>query len=199
MANYCIGITGGIGAGKTTISNMFALLGVPVYNSDERAKYLMVHDESLIGNVVELLGKEAYHDDRTLNRPFVAESIFDNLVMLSRINGIVHPAVEKDFKAWQKQYEVPYVLKEAALIFESGSFLSLDAVINIHSPVDIRVKRVMKRDQADAESVKKRMQHQWPDDRRQQMADFSIFNDGSKSLIRQVLDMNTYLIGRCKN
>lgn len=199
MSNYCIGITGGIGAGKTTIADMFSLLGVPVYSSDDRAKFLMAHDESVIENVIELLGTEAYHADRTLNRQFVASSIFDNLVMLSRINGVVHPAVERDFKSWQEQFDVPFVLKEAALIFESGSFLSMDAVINIHAPIDIRIKRVMIRDQANVESVKKRMEHQWPDDRRQQMADFTILNDGTKSLIRQVIDLNNHLTKICNH
>lgn len=199
MANYCIGITGGIGAGKTTIANMFALLGVPIYNSDDRAKFLMAHDESVRTSVIDLLGPEAYHEDSTLNRQFVGTSIFDNLVMLSRINGIVHPAVERDFIAWQEQYDVPFVLKEAALIFESGSFLSLDAVINIHAPVNIRMERVMMRDKADIESVRKRMKHQWSDDRRQQMADFIVFNNGSQSLVRQVFDLNNHLITMCNN
>lgn len=188
-----------MGAGKTTIANMFALLGVPVYNSDERAKFLMTHDESLRENVIDLLGPTAYNEDQTLNRKFVGMSIFDNLVMLSRINGVVHPAVERDFRTWQEQYNVPFVLKEAALIFESGSFLSLDAVINIHTPIDIRVERVRIRDHSDVESVKRRMKHQWPDDRRLQMADFTILNDGSKSLIRQVYDMNNHLTRMCNN
>jgi len=182
-----LGLTGGIGAGKSTIAEIFEVLNIPIYSADQRARYLMEHDPILIMGVKNLLGSQSYDDSESLNRNWVAERVFADHDLLTQLNFLVHPAVTMDGDHWHtQQSDVPFTLKEAALTFESGQYLKLNAVISVEAPEKIRIERVMNRDGASASAVQSRMEHQWPEDRRRMMADFVIENDGLQALIPQV-------------
>ena len=186
-----VGITGGIGSGKTTICRIFETMGYEVYYADERAKWLMQHNPDLRREIILLLGEEAY-DGTMLNRAWIASKVFKEQALLSDLNGIVHPATKKDFEQWVEQkkiddtYTKPFVLKEAAILFESGGYKGLDAVINVYAPKTLRLKRVMSRDGVDEAKVLERMDKQWPDLLKIQKADITIYNDGAHLLIPQV-------------
>lgn len=187
-----VGITGGIGSGKSTVSKIFELLGVPVYNADERAKILMNTDEEIIEKIKNLLGEESYDNEGKLNRKYIASIVFNSKDKLRRLNEIVHPAVKRDFEKWVKANEgkYDYVLKEAALLFETGSYKDLDYTILVSAPEEMRINRVMKRDNVDRESVLARMRNQLDEDKKIEMADVIILNDYTFSLIRQVLQLD---------
>jgi len=181
------GITGGMGSGKTTACQIFEALGIPVYYSDERAKFLMITDESVRHKVISLFGPDSYKQDGALNRLMIAEIVFQDSGMLKKLNDIVHPAVLKDGEEWHSlQRGVPYTIKEAALLFESGSHKNLDKIIVITAPLELRIERVLKRDHISRKAVKARMEKQLPDEEKIRQADFVIVNDGSMSLVQQV-------------
>ena len=145
-----VGLTGGIGSGKTTVGEMFVKLGMPVYNSDTRAKKLMESSQELIQNIKELLGEKAY-SGTTLNRKYIADLIFKNENLLEAMNGIVHPEVRKDFLLWSKQQKSSYVIQESALIFEIGAQDFYDCIILVTAPIDLRIARVRDRDKSESE------------------------------------------------
>ena len=191
-----IGLTGGIGAGKSTAARIFEVLDVPVYYADLEARKLMQSDPDLRREIIKLLGKEAYQNDE-LNRNWIANQVFNDHNLLSRLNGIVHPAVALHGRTWHdQQSEVPYTLREAALTYESGQFLHLDAVICVEAPQDLRIRRVMERDDATEAQVRARMHNQWPEDRRQLLADYVIQNDGKQTIIPQILLIHQSLISQ---
>lgn len=190
-----IGITGGIGSGKSTVCQVFRLLGVPIYSVDDRAKWLMIHDENLKNQICLHFGKEAYHDDGSLNRTYLSETVFSDPEKVKTINNLVHPAVGRDFEAWATAQNAPYVLKEAALIFETGGEKHLDAVINVSSPLKIRLARVLIRDPHRSEQqVHEIINQQLPDEEKNERADFVIKNSDNKLLIPQVLAIHQKLI-----
>lgn len=189
-----IGITGGIGSGKTTICRIFENLGVPVYYADERAKRLMVDNPKLVAQIKATFGAESYTSEGVLNRVYLANIVFKDNRKLQQLNALVHPAVFEAVKKWQAKHQsAPYTLKEAALLFESGSFRSLDKIICVYAPTDLRIERVSKRDQVTAEQVRDRMDKQLSDYDKIALSDFVITNNGSKSLIRQVLSIHQQL------
>ncbi len=185
-----LGITGGIGSGKSTVCEIFKSLGIPVYSADDRAKALMTEDEELIRSVKALFGDEAYLPDGSLNRSYIASIVFNNAQKLELLNALVHPAVFRDFARWSAEQSSPYVIKEAALLFESGSFRDLDYVATVSAPQKLRVERSMKRDKASAEAIKARMKKQWSEKQRLEAADFVLKNDGEHPLIPQVLELH---------
>ena len=190
-----VGITGGIGSGKTTVCQVFEFLGIPVYYADDRAKWLMNNDPKLTEGVKKLFGKEAYTDEGQLNRKYIAAIVFKDKEKLAKLNQLVHPAVWKDGEDWNKaQKNVPYTLKEAALIFESGGHLQLDQVITVFAPKELRIERVLKRDQTTKGAIEERMSKQMSEEEKINRADFVIFNDGSQSLIHQVMEIHQKLI-----
>ena len=192
-----IGITGGIGSGKTTITKIFQLLGIPIYYADDRAKQIMVENMDLVKKIKELFGPESYTNKGELNREHLASIVFKNNEMLEKLNAIVHPAVWSDGQRWNKIQEkkgVPYTLKEAALIFESGGDQFLDKVICVSSPIELRIKRVMKRDNSKRADVMQRIKKQLPDELKMEKSDFIIFNDGTHSLIPQILKIHKKII-----
>jgi dephospho-CoA kinase len=190
-----VGITGGIGAGKSTATKIFSLLGVPVYYADDRAKWLMKTNKNLTEAIKEKFGENSYLPDGSLNRVFLAETVFSNPEKVSQINSIVHPAVAKDFLEWTESQSVPYVLKEAALIFETEGHKSLDYVINVSSPLRIRMSRVLMRDPHRTEAqVNQIINHQLPDEQKNELADFTLKNTDNKLLIPQVLSIHKKLI-----
>lgn len=190
-----IGITGGIGSGKTTICRIFETLGIPVYYSDIRAKVLMVENPSLIANIKNVFGEEAYLEDGSLNRAYIGQIAFNDKAKLAELNGIVHPAVFEDGNEWaEMQKDVPYTLKEAALIFEGGGQQFLDKVITVFAPKEVRIRRVIERDKTERSAVEARINKQMPDEEKVRLADFVIYNDGKQSLIQQVLKIHNELL-----
>jgi len=188
-----VGITGGIGSGKTTVCLLFAALGIPIYDADAAAKRLMTEDDVLQKQLIELFG-EAVYVGHELNRPWIAEQVFNNKNLLEQLNGLVHPAVARDTIAWTSQQNAPYVLKEAALLIESGSYQVLDKLIVVSAPEELRISRVMARNQITREEVLSRIQNQLPEAEKLQMADYIIINDGEHALLPQVLDIHQKLL-----
>lgn len=190
-----VGITGGIGSGKSTVCKFFQLLGIPVYSADDRAKWLMANDPELRQDLEREFGKEAYLSDGTLNREYLARTVFSDPEKVKKINSLVHPAVGKDFNSWAKVQNAPYILKEAALLFETGSALELDKIITVSSPLKIRLARVMMRDpHRTEEQVNQIIDQQLPDEKKNEMADFVIKNSENKLLIPQILGIHQRLI-----
>lgn len=191
-----IGITGGIGSGKTTVCRFFELLEVPVYYADARAKALMVEDETLKAGIISAFGSKSYLENGQVNRTFLADVVFQDEEALEKLNALVHPAVWQDTSQWiqSRMDHHPYVLYEAAILFESGSFKMVDKVITVYAPEDLRIQRVMQRDGVDEDAVRQRMSKQMSDEEKKDRADFVIHNDYSVSLVTQVLDIHKELI-----
>lgn len=195
MQHLRIGITGGIGVGKSTVCEIFSRIGVPVYDADTRAKYLMQNDADLIKEIKDEFGWDAYERDNQLNRAYLAKIVFNNEEKLQKLNSLVHPRVGMDYEHWTlENREKPYSIKEAALLFESKSYLSLHKVIVVTCPIDIRIDRIVKRDHVKREDVLKRISNQMTDKERLQKADYIILNDGRKSLIEQTLAIHHQLL-----
>lgn len=188
-----IGITGSIGSGKSTVAHLFEVLGIPVYNADNRAKWLMNHLPDLIRAITELFGEEAYSDNM-LNRPFIAAQVFQNPDKLRQLNAIVHPAVFNDFEQWCSEQTTPYVIKEAALMFESKSHEQLDEVIVVTAPENLRIQRAMQRDHATEASVRARMNNQLPESEKRTRSQYEIVNDDQHALIPQVLNLHLHFL-----
>ena len=192
-----IGITGGIGSGKTTVCKIFETLNIPIYYADDRAKWLMVNSPALQTGIQQLFGKEAYFKDGTLNRAHIGSIAFKDPAKLQKLNALVHPAVFVDGENWQQEQltlGAPYTIKEAALIYETGSYKMLDKVIVVSAPEELRIERVIKRDQLSAEEVKERIARQMPESEKVSKADFVIQNDGQHSLIKQVLAIHQAIL-----
>lgn len=170
-----IGITGGIGSGKSTACKLLEQWGYPVYYSDDRGKYLMENDLEVRSKVQEIFGNDAYLEG-TLNRPFLADQIFKSPQKREQLNGIVHPAVKHDYQNWLLEQSAKISFKESALLFETGAYKELDATILITAPESVRIARVMQRDGVSEEAVKARMKAQMSDQEKQALADFTIVN-----------------------
>ncbi|WP_422360492.1 dephospho-CoA kinase [Reichenbachiella sp.] len=189
-----VGITGGIGSGKSTVCRIFETLEIPIYQADDRAKHLMQNEPDLIKNIKAAFGSEAYQNGE-LNRPFLAKAIFSDPNKTAQINALVHPAVGKDFKQWQSQQQAPYLLKEAALMIESGSYKQLDFLINVFASIETRIQRVQKRDpQRSEEEINGIIDKQVSEERRVELADAVIDNDGKHLIIPQVLEIHQQLL-----
>lgn len=183
-----IGVTGGIGAGKSVVCKIFAALGVPVYDADSRAKGLLQNDVELVRQVKGHFGEAAYTPQGVLDRAYLADEVFADDEKLALLNSLVHPRVGLDFEKWMKQQgDVPYVIKEAALIFEAGSSKSLDAVINVAAPEELRIRRTIIRDEhRSRKQIEEIMQKQLSEEERQNRSDYRIVNDDKTLVIPQV-------------
>lgn len=170
-----IGITGGMGSGKTTVANFFKELGIPVYIADESAKSLMNSSAEVKSEIIGLLGEKAYRDG-FLDREYVASQVFNSAENLEKLNSIVHPAVANDFENWKNSQNSPYVIYEAAILFEKGGHKKCDAVILVTAPYKERIKRIKSRDKSSEEDIQARMKHQWSDSQKRKLADFEIKN-----------------------
>ena len=189
-----VGITGGIGSGKSVVCQVFKILGIPVYSADDRAKYLMSNDSVLKSRLVKEFGEETYLADGTLNRSFLAQRVFSDPEKVKKINSIVHPAVRKDFNSWAEKQTTPYLLKEAALLFETGSADELDKIITVSSPLKIRMARVLMRDpHRDEDQINKIINQQLPDEKKNEMGDYVIKNSENKLMIPQILEIHKKL------
>ncbi len=170
-----VGLTGGIGSGKSTVAKMFNKLGVSIYIADEEAKMLMNTDPGVKKQIIELLGDDAYRDG-TLNRPYIADIVFNNKKILQELNAIVHPAVANHFMTWKNQQSGDYVVKEAAILFENGAYKQCDYNILVVAPLETRIERVLKRDKISRDQVLSRANNQWEDSMKIPLADFIIHN-----------------------
>lgn len=191
---FRVGLTGGIGSGKSLICSILKHLGVPVYYADTEAKKLMNSDTELRKQIVRLFGEQAYGRG-DLDSSYVAGQLFGDNALLKAMNSIVHPAVRKDFKRWAElQNDIPYVVEEAAILFESGAYKEMDFTVLTSAPEEVRIKRVMERDGSDRDSVLKRMGHQWSEKELRKLADYVIENDGQEMLLPQVIELHNKLL-----
>ncbi len=190
-----VGLTGGIGSGKTTAAGYFKKLGIPVYIADERAKLLMNTSKKIIVSIQELLGDEAYTNEG-LNKKYVAEQVFTDKNLLASLNAIVHPAVDQDFQNWYKTQKAPYSIKEAAILFENGGYKKCDFMIVVTAPLDLRVQRVSKRDNLTKEEVLQRVKNQWTDAKKISLSDAIIENNSLSSLESSVARIHNHLTVR---
>lgn len=193
-----IGITGGIGSGKSIICKIFHQLGIPIYNSDDRAKYLMNYKQELKSKIVENFGKDSYDLQGKLNRTYLAQQVFNNSNQVHLLNSLVHPEVGKDYITWVENHQKsPYLLNEAALMFESGRYKTLDKIITVFAPQDLRIKRVLARDtQRNHIQVEAIIQKQMPETEKLEKADFIIYNDDTKLVIPQILALHHTFLSR---
>ena len=187
-----IGLTGGIGSGKSTVAKIFAQLGIPVLDADATAKAIMNEDHSVKTKLIELFGEDAYKENQ-LNRPYIAQIVFEDAFKLQQLNAIIHPITIQYAKDWSSKQSAPYVIKEAALFFESGSSEGVEKIIGVTAPKHIRIQRVMQRDQITREDVIKRMEHQLEDSLKMKLCDWVIQNDDMHLLIPQILAIHQSL------
>ncbi|WP_048746828.1 dephospho-CoA kinase [Capnocytophaga ochracea] len=180
-----VGLTGGIGSGKSTIAKEFAVLGIAVFNSDEQAKALIANNAQVKERIIAAFGEEAYQNGE-YNRAYIAQIVFSNPEKLAILNDIVHPALAKYFKQWTKKQTSPYVLKEAAILFESGSYKDCDYIITVTAPEQLRIARVMARDHCTEAQVLARMAQQWTDEQRIALSNAVIENIDLESAKEQV-------------
>ncbi len=188
-----IGITGGMGSGKSTVARMFQVLGVPVYFADDAGKRLMQTDPEIRKKIIQLFGPKSYSAN-DLNRSFLAHLVFNNPAQLKALNAIVHPAVNADSLMWMASQTAPYVLKEAALLFESGSYKHLDYIIGVSSSLALRIQRIQERDGIGEEQILSRMEKQLPENEKMERCDFLIDNNLKKPIIPQVLALHEKLL-----
>ena len=187
-----VGLTGGIGSGKSTIAKAFAALGIAVFNSDEQAKALIATDAQVKERIIAAFGEEAYHNGE-YNRAYIAQIVFNNSEKLTILNGIVHPALAEYFKRWAKEQTSPYVLKEAAILFESGSYKDCDYIITVTAPEEVRIARVMARDHCTEAQVRARMAQQWSDAQRIALSNAVIENIDLEVVKKEVKRINDEL------
>jgi len=189
-----VGLTGGIGSGKSTVASIFQELGVPIYNADFEAKEFLKNHE--VQNALVNFFGEKVITDGTVNKPFLASIIFNDKEALEKVNNLIHPLVRQSFKDWADTYNSnPYVIIEVAILFENGFDSLVDKSIVVSAPQDQRLARTIKRDNTDEDSVKSRMNNQWPQEELINKADFVIDNSDHKLLIPQVLELDTILRG----
>jgi dephospho-CoA kinase len=186
-----VGITGGIGSGKSTVCRLFEILGAPVFSADTVAKTMLNSDQKLKKGIQSLFGDEIYLPDGNLDRKRLASIIFAHPVSLQQVNELVHPVVRKEFYRWMEKYkQSDYVIHEAAILFESGFYRLMDFTILVSATEEQRISRVMKRDGISEETVRERMRNQWSDDKKAEMADLILKNDNRKFLIPEILNMD---------
>lgn len=188
-----IGLTGGIGSGKTTVAKQFRRLGVPVYIADEEAKKLTNRSKVIRQELTELLGEETY-SDAGLNRKFVADIIFNDPTMLQAVNNIIHPKVRQHFKKWVGKQQGPYCIKEAAILFENGGYKECDQNILVVAPVNKRIERILQRDDTNVQEIKERMDNQWDDAKKMPLADYVIYNDLLENTEKQVVEIHKLIL-----
>ncbi len=188
-----VGITGGIGSGKSTVAKVFEVLGIPVYYADDAAKKLMNEDAVIKEKLTDIFGVAAYTDG-VLNRSYISSLVFNNPAKLEHLNAIVHPATLKDAAEWMQLQTTPYAIKEAALIFESGAEKNLDYVIGVSAPEDLRMERVMQRDNITRDEVIARMNKQMDEATKMRLCNYVIYNDEAQLVIPQVMEIHEKLI-----
>lgn len=180
-----VGLTGGIGSGKSTVAKFFIELGIPVYFADDNAKRLMHTSKSVKRKLIKEFGKKAYINGK-LNRPYLANIVFNNKEKLQAINAIVHPSVRNSFKRWVNKQATPYVIQENAILFENGTYKNFDIIITVTAPINERIKRVVQRDNVEEKDVLARIKNQLPEEEKAAMSQYVIFNTYIKETKNQV-------------
>ncbi len=188
-----VGITGGIGSGKSTVCKMFKLLGVPVFEADMVAKKLINSNEEIKKKLILLFGNNIYESNNKVNKKMLADLIFNDESLLKKVNNLVHPAVKNEFLLWHQKQNSKYVVHEAAILFESGFYKMMDFNILVLAPEDTRIKRVVKRDKMPAEIVESRIKKQWNDEEKRELASLELVNDNKHLLIPQILEIDKKL------
>jgi len=192
-----IGLTGGIGSGKSTVAGIFKVLGIPVFDADANTRQLMETDVSLQSGIVNLFGDKAFENGR-LNRKWIADIVFNDPFQLEKLNALVHPAAIRAGEQWANQQNAAYVIKEAALFFEAGSTEGMDYIIGVFAPQHIRINRVMKRDGITRDEVLSRMKRQIQEEIKMRLCDFVILNDDQHPVIPQVLQLHEQFLKETK-
>ncbi len=196
-----IGVTGGIGVGKSIVCRMIGHLGIPVYDADTRAKKVMLHDKDLKQELTNAFGADTYSPDGQLNRPYLSEIVFNNPERLAQLNSLVHPRVRNDFSDWlEANADAPYIVKEAALMYESEAWRQVDKMIAVCAPLEVRMRRLLVRDPhrtaADFQAI---IEKQLPEEEKIARADFVVYNDDRQLLIPQVLDLHRQFLAISKS
>lgn len=193
-----IGLTGGIGSGKSTVAKIFQHLGIPVFFADEESKRILDTDPILQNRLQNLLGKDLIKAG-VIDKVYMAQKIFSDESLLQEVNALLHPLVGIAFKHWAlQQHNAPYVMREAAILFESNTYKDCDKIVVVTAAESLRLERVMRRSNLSAEAVKARMKKQWPQERKDAMADYLVDNSGEKSLIKQVIAIHENIISGTK-
>jgi dephospho-CoA kinase len=195
-----IGITGGIGSGKSMVCKIFLQLGIPVYDADSAAKRIMTTDKKLISKLKEEFGEKIYNSKNELERKTLRGIIFKNPPAMKKVNGLVHPAVKRDLDKWiMKHASAPYVIEEAAILFESGAYKNMDYVITVNAPEELRFRRVMTRDDVSLNHVIDISKNQMSEEEKNKKADFVIVNDGQQLVIPQVLTLHNHFLSLARD
>jgi dephospho-CoA kinase len=188
-----IGVTGGIGSGKSTVCNLFRCLEIPVFNADEAGRELLANDSRVIEKVATIFGKQVILNG-TPDRKKIAEIVFTNPAKLAELSAIIHPAVRKKFAAWAAEQKSPYVIDEAAILFETGIYKKLDYTILVQAPEELRIKRIVQRDGTNEAAIKDRMKNQWSEEQKKGLANFVIINDDINPVMPQVMEIHKKLL-----
>jgi len=192
-----IGLTGGIGSGKSTVARIFEVLGIPVYYADEAARRIMNEDENLKAQISAAFGAQSYVNGG-LNRAYLAAEVFNDKIKLERLNALVHPITIADSQQWMQRQTTPYAIKEAALIFESGTQRYLDYVIGVSAPTSLRILRTTRRDKSAKEKVESVINRQLDESIKMKLCDFVITNDEQQAVLPQVMDLHRQLLEKVK-
>jgi dephospho-CoA kinase len=190
---FKIGITGGIGSGKTTVAKVFQTLGIPVFDADTEAKNIMQNDENIRRQLVQHFGEKVFENGQ-LNRQYLSSVVFNDKEKLRTLNGIVHPATIRAADEWMQKQNAPYAVKEAALLFESGSNKNLDVVIGVQAPLEMRIRRTMQRSNLSRRQIMERMEMQMDETEKMRLCDYVVVNDEEQFLIPQVLQLHKRFI-----
>ncbi len=193
-----VGLTGGIGSGKTTVAKQFEKLGVPIYIADDEAKKLMNRSKVIRRKLIALFGEDAYKND-VLNRPYLAKIIFNDKRLLQKMNAIVHPKVASHFKSWLKKQDAPYIIKEVAILFENGSYKQCDYIITVTAAMENRIARLLKRDETTVSKIEAIMKNQWQDEEKIALSQFVISNDILENTIIQVQNTHNQILNSIKS
>jgi dephospho-CoA kinase len=188
-----IGITGGIGSGKSTVCELFKILGIPVFEADLAAKKLINTNSEIKNGLIQLFGSDIYTKDKTINRKMLANFIFNDNLLIGKVNELIHPVVRTEYLNWLKQQKTVYIVHEAAILFESGFYSMMDYTILVTAPEETRIERVIKRDNVLPETVKRRMEKQWLDEDKRKLASIEFVNDNKNLLIPKILEIDTKL------
>ncbi|WP_452229549.1 MULTISPECIES: dephospho-CoA kinase [unclassified Lacinutrix] len=193
-----VGLTGGIGSGKTTVAKQFKKLGVPIYIADDEAKKLMNKSKVIRRKLIALFGEDAYKDD-TLNRPYLAKIIFSDASVLEKMNAIVHPKVASHFKRWLEKQDAPYIIKEVAILFENGSYKQCDYIITVTAAMETRIERLLKRDETTVSKIEAIMNNQWQDEKKIALSQFVIYNNILENTVIQVQKTHNQILKSIKS
>ncbi len=189
-----VAVTGGIGAGKTFVCEIFKKMGIPVFNADFEGKKLLDSNQGIKQKLVSLFGNDIYLPNGAINRKKLAEMVFNNQIALAKLNSIVHPVVRKNFQNWAQNQQAPYVIQESAIVFESKITGMFDKIVTVTAPFDLRVTRVMKRDNVTREKVMERMKNQLPEEEKIKQSDYIIVNSGKEMILPQIINIHNSVI-----